>query len=123
MPEAAVYKNSGAMLGQHNVWFTGELTRVQAKAKPSFVEKTADEHFGFGISPLNAGHHPATNGLGNNIHRYTRCRSGAPRERQNELFALLTLLNSGKIRTHCTCDSFYYGHHDGIAELPVCLRV
>lgn len=60
MPEAAMYENSRAVLGQHDVGTAREITPVQAKAKSRALKEAPDCELRRRVLSADAGHHPAS---------------------------------------------------------------
>ena len=59
MPITSVNEYYRAMLGQHDIRFSGQVFSVQAKSIPHSMEQGADDHFRFCIFRPDAAHVPA----------------------------------------------------------------
>lgn len=58
MPEAAMDKNAYLEAWNHNVRIPRKVLSMQAISVPSIVQESSDQHFGSGILPSDARHHP-----------------------------------------------------------------
>jgi hypothetical protein len=58
VPEAAVGEDDGFVFGEDDIGFAGEGFDVEAEAVTEAVEEGADDFFGDGVFPADAGHVP-----------------------------------------------------------------
>jgi hypothetical protein len=68
MPEAAVYKNDFALLGEDDVGISRHISFVESKAIAQSVDNRTNKEFGLGIQALNPGHDPTSFFFVKNIH-------------------------------------------------------
>lgn len=60
MPEATMNEDNGSVFGQDKIGSAGEFPVMQSIPKSAFVERVSQEQFRPGILASNAGHHPRT---------------------------------------------------------------
>ena len=74
MPEAPMDKDNLQMLGQNNVWTTGQVLSVQPKTESHPVDKRPNKAFRGSIGALYAGHYPTTLTLLKDVHDFVSYR-------------------------------------------------
>ena len=74
MPKASVYEDDGAVLGKHDIRFSGKVFSMQAEAKAVSMQHRPNLFFRICVGPLNAGHHPAASSGINNIRHSAAAR-------------------------------------------------
>jgi hypothetical protein len=67
MPEASIRLDDGTVARQHDVGSTGEFLSMKAKSETLAMKAAAEQHFQPGVLSLDAGHHPASGFLGNDV--------------------------------------------------------
>lgn len=67
MPEAAIHKNCGAVLREHNVRTSWKVPPVETEAIAPGVQAAPDKQFRLGVLTPDAGHHFAAFGLGDDV--------------------------------------------------------
>jgi len=55
-----MYKDGRPVLGQHNIWRSGKITSMKAKAQTGRVQSTSHRNLGNCVSSANPSHHSAT---------------------------------------------------------------
>lgn len=58
VPEATMYKNAEIVAGEHDIWTTGKLLRMQSIPKPMTMQQFPDLQFGRCIAAADSCHHP-----------------------------------------------------------------
>jgi len=62
MPETAVNEYDGLTARKYQIRFTRQVASMKAIPETPGVKATTNEHFGRGVFPPNARHHPASGG-------------------------------------------------------------
>lgn len=72
VPETAVYKKDGVILGQHNVWFSGKFSVVFPEPESEAVQPAADNFFRLGVTAFYTGHIVMSLLRGMGVHSFIR---------------------------------------------------
>lgn len=105
MPETTVDKNRSSILGQDDIGTTGQVFSVKAEPEALAVQQLSYDNFGLCILAADAGHHPASRLLVDNVCQQTS--------------------SAGKISAgpllHPLREAGNHRHRNRISELAVCL--